>query len=170
MPIGAIGKFFGRYFPEMEAQRQDSKGRYFRCVLDFLCWRGSQYIHPSTFNRESSEKLPPSREGKDRLPLPLFLCVEILDFRGAYSSSHNYGSGKWLPPELDYLKLFIGYFSTSMILGERVNTSTNQPLSHILMKILLSPIDSYSPLSSPHLGMRFLLARPGNGIAGGLKI
>ena len=35
-----------------------------------------------------------------------------------YSSSHNHGSGKWIPPIL--VSFHLGQFSTSMIMGERV--------------------------------------------------
>ena len=37
-----------------------------------------------------------------------------------YSSSHNHGSGKWVPPIL--VSFHLGWFSTSMIMGERVFT------------------------------------------------
>ena len=35
-----------------------------------------------------------------------------------YPSSHNHGSGKWVPPIL--VSFHLGWFSTSMIMGERV--------------------------------------------------
>ena len=38
--------------------------------------------------------------------------------RKSYPSSHNHGSGKWVPPI--FVSFHLGWFSTSMILGERV--------------------------------------------------
>ena len=49
----------------------------------------------------------------------LFLGIEIrsIFLVDIYSSSHNHGSGKWVPPIL--VSFHLVQFSTSMIMGER---------------------------------------------------
>ena len=48
----------------------------------------------------------------------MFLVVSVLC---PYPSSHNHGSGKWIPPIL--VSFHLGWCSTSMVMGERVKAT-----------------------------------------------